>query len=141
MSNNTTNQILDVSGLLFSIRDIIAENIVSKGHNATGKAIKSLDVVIDGDDGYIEGVAYLPYIEKGSKPNIISYSKIHEWAKAKGIINGDDTQSRRISGAIAHSIIQKGTKAFQEGGIDVWTDEIDAFLDEHLNEFININIE
>lgn len=137
MSNK--EQIIDIEGLLNAIKDIIAENIVSKGHSASGNAIKSLEVKIDGDGGYVEGVFYMPYIEKGSKPKSIPYSKIHEWAKVKGIVKGDDTESRRISGAIAHSIIEKGTKAFQEGGIDVWSDEVDEFFNNNLNNYINID--
>lgn len=127
--------IFDVEALANDIKDTIAQTIEDTGHSASGRAIKSLESEVKGDDARVWGNFYIPYIEKGSNGRP-PYDVIHEWAKTKGIISGDDKESRRISGAITTYIYQHGTKAYQEGGIDVWSGAIQELLDNQLEKYL-----
>lgn len=127
------------SVVLQAMQDIVA--IVDAGmerdrRHASGRTKRETRAVVkvEGDTihGQVLTTPYFKYIEAGSGPGKRGtwfFHVIHKWARHKHIISGDTPADRRISGAIAHSIEQHGTKAWQEGGQDVFTSEVDARLD------------
>lgn len=128
---------IDYEAILNDIKDAIAESIESKGHSATGDGVDSLAVVMHEDYGAVVGNFYLKYLQTGTPPHNVPYDAIHEWAKSKGIISDDSKESRRISGAITTYIRQHGTKAYQNGGEDVWDSAVDKVL-ENIQKYIRI---
>lgn len=127
--------ILDLQSLLDDLKEVLVKSMEDSKHIASGKGVESLEVVINGDDGSVIGNFYLPYLQTGSngKP---PYDVIHEWAKSRGIINDDSAESRKISGAITYTIRKKGTRAFQNGGEDIWNKNVDTFLKDNLEKYI-----
>lgn len=39
---------------------------------------------------------------------------------------------------IARSIVSKGDITYQKGGEDVWNTNVSTYIDEHLEEFVNL---
>lgn len=129
-----------VSEAMSDIVAIVDDEMTAKHRHASGRTQRETRAVVTVDGDTIHGQVLVPpyfdRIERGNPPGPQGghfYAVIHRWAKDKGIISGDSISDRRISGAIAHHIIAYGTQAWQMGGEDVFTSEIDARL-ERLKE-------
>lgn len=126
---------LDYFNLINDIKDIIYTRLRDTGHVATGAGLDSLETKYETDYVAVIGNFYLNYLQKGTPPHNVPYQAIYDWVKSKGIAS-DDKESRQIAGAITHSIRAKGTKAYQAGGENIWSEEVKDLLDNHLNEYM-----
>lgn len=110
-----------VADSLKRIKKGVEENMASHKRNATGSTVSSLRIVLGASGGYLEGSKSLQYIERGRSAGKVPrnfYDIITEWVRAKGIASGDVKEVRKIGGAIAHSIMTKGTRLKQSGRVD-----------------------
>lgn len=122
----------------------IQERIISEGRSASGKSASSLAIEVDGMKGAILGSASLLSMERGRGPGKVPYGFfdiIKEWIKAKGIsvtpipskrestISPEERGLRSLAGAIAYTIMKKGTKLHRSGG---YNDIYDTALNEEL---------
>jgi len=118
-----------VESHLNAIKDGIAERMAQHGRNASGRTVRSMVVQASDTGGYLEGAGQFRYLEQGRGPGKVPKGFrdiIKEWIIAKGISyqdmipkNGTPDQGlARLSGAIAHSIMTKGTKLYRDHGYD-----------------------
>lgn len=118
-----------VESHLNAIKDGIAERMAQHGRNASGRTVRSMVVQASDTGGYLEGAGQFLYLEHGRGPGKVPkgfHEIIKEWIIAKGISyqdmipkNGTPDQGlARLSGAIAHSIMTKGTKLYRDHGYD-----------------------
>lgn len=119
------------------IVDAIGDDMRKKKRIATGNTLKSITTSVTTDNDVVRGVVmvpnHFPYVEAGSAPKPRGtwfYRVIHRWAKAKHIISGDTWRSKRISGAIARTIIESGTRAWQMGGEDVFSTDVRHIVED-----------
>lgn len=95
------------------------------GRNASGSTVRSMIVNTSDSGGTLEGSKSFMYLEYGRGPGKVPkgfYEIIKDWVIAKGISyqdmipkNGTPEQGlARLSGAIAHSIITKGTRLYRD---------------------------
>lgn len=142
--------LFDAESFAEDIKDIIANSIIDKGRSATGKAVKSLSVRTNGDEGfYICAVPYISKIQAGNPPNrgnrayfgkgrhvakpvVVLASRLREgWLQSRNL---DDS----LAFPIAQSIVSKGDLTYQKGGEDVWETNVSDFINENLDKYINI---
>lgn len=118
---------------LEAVKYKVEARISELGKNATGKTSASLQVQSFSDGGSLLGSSALLSMERGRGPGKVPKNfveTIKDWIKAKGI-NVPQIQSKRASslsayerglnslaGAIAHSIMKKGTRLYQKKGYD-----------------------
>ncbi len=122
----------------------IQERIVAEGRSASGSSASSLTVEVNGTKGVIIGSRSLLSMERGRGPGKVPYGFfdiIKEWIKAKGIsvtpkpskreaaISSEERGLRSLAGAIAYTIMKKGTKLHRKGG---YNDIYDTALNEEL---------
>ena len=126
------------------LKERIIANMQAQGAVASGKTIRSLQVVTDGDSVALISAQQMPFwtLEKGRAGGAIPRGFadiIYEWMKVKGV-HGDpipyltDRQhkytaqergDRSLAWVISKSIKRKGTKLFQQGGRDtIYSQEI-----------------
>lgn len=125
--NDCTNLVRET---LEDVRKQIAENIVGRGLNATGKTIASMTIELRGiTEGTLYGRKYFDSLEKGVKPNKrnhVSYNfhdAIEKWLIAKGLTHLN-------AWSVAWNIDQHGTRTFREGGRkDIYTPAIENAID------------
>lgn len=114
-----------VSSHLNAIKDGIALRMEQMGRNASGSTVRSMVVNTSDSGGTLEGSKSFMYLEHGRGPGKVPkgfYEIIKDWVIAKGISyqdmipkNGTPEQGlARLSGAIAHSIITKGTRLYRD---------------------------
>lgn len=114
-----------VSSHLNAIKDGIALRMEQMGRNASGSTVRSMVVNTSDSGGTLEGSKSFMYLEHGRGPGKVPkgfYEIIKDWVVAKGISyqdmipkNGTPEQGlARLSGAIAHSIITKGTRLYRD---------------------------
>lgn len=114
-----------VSSHLNAIKDGIALRMEQMGRNASGSTVRSMVVNTSDSGGMLEGSKSFMYLEHGRGPGKVPkgfYEIIKDWVIAKGISyqdmipkNGTPEQGlARLSGAIAHSIITKGTRLYRD---------------------------
>lgn len=120
----------------------IAGDMRAKGRVASGRTIRETTTDItetaEGLSGKVLVPSWFQFVESGSGPGRRGtwfYRIIHQWAKDKHIIGDDTPKSRRISGAIAHSIITDGTKAYRIGGEDVFNTDVERIVDKYSEVF------
>lgn len=137
---------------LEAVKTGIAQQMAQQGRNASGKSVASLEVKTDDNGGYLEGSGSFLAMEHGRGPGSVPkdfVSIIRDWIVAKGISyqslipkkNGTPEQGlRRLSGAIAYSIMKKGTKLYRNKGYNdiydsVLNEELEKLADEALGVF------
>lgn len=114
-----------VSSHLNAIKDGIALHMEQMGRNASGSTVRSMVINTNDSGGTLEGSKSFIYLEHGRGPGKVPkgfYEIIKDWVIAKGISyqdmipkNGTPEQGlARLSGAIAHSIITKGTRLYRD---------------------------
>lgn len=131
------------------VKTKIQERIISEGRSASGKSAASLTVEVNGMKGAILGSASLLSMEHGRGPGKVPYGFfdiIKEWIKAKGIsvtpipskrastISPEERGLRSLAGAIAYTIMKKGTKLHRSRG---YNDIYDTALNEELEALGN----
>ena len=126
---------------LNAIKDGIAARMTQYGRNASGHTVQSLLVRATDMGGTLEGDNAILYLEHGRGPGKIPmgfYDTIRSWVIAKGISyqqmapkNGTPEQGlARLSGAIAHSIMTKGTKLYRDKGYnDIYSELMEKELE------------
>jgi hypothetical protein len=152
---NNPNQLsaiplFDADAFMEGVKDVIAQSIIDAGRSATGKAVKSLSVEkIDDERFAIMAVPYLDNIQKGNAPSNNRRSRMgkSKWLTAPEFALADRLkqgwlQSRNLpiesAIPIARSIVSKGDITYQKGGEDVWNTNVSTYIDEHLEEFVNL---
>lgn len=125
---------------LEEVKQRVIEQMDANKRNASGRSIASLNIVTSPEGGYIEGAKSFLVMERGRKPgkgpkgfvNII-----REWILAKGISydhlipkNGNrECGLRRLSGAIAYSILKHGTRLHRDQAYnDIYSSAVDDVL-------------
>ena len=127
---------------LQAVKEGIAQRMASTNRNATGKSVASLSVIVKGNEGYLEGAQSFLSMERGRGPGKVPHdfvSIIRQWILAKGISyqnmipkNGNAEQGlRRLSGAIAYSIMKRGTSLHRSQG---YNDIYATLLQEELKK-------
>lgn len=109
---------------LEAIRKGIIARMSALGRNASGRSVASLGVVTTADGGYLEGSSSFLVMESGRKGGKVPYdfrSIIAEWTKAKGLSyqslgSTPEKGLAKLSGAIAYSIMKKGTRLYRDNG-------------------------
>lgn len=133
-----------VSSHLNAIKDGIALRMEQMGRNASGSTVRSMVVNTSDSGGTLEGSKSFMYLEHGRGPGKVPkgfYEIIKDWVIAKGISyqdmipkNGTPEQGlARLSGAIAHSIITKGTRLYRDNEYN----DIYSSLIEHEVELLS----
>lgn len=127
---------------LDTVRTGIIQRMTQQGRMASGKSASSLAVSATDTGGYLEGSSSFLVMEHGRGPGKVPKdfnSIIREWIIAKGISYQDlipksgtpEQGLTRLSGAIVHSILSKGTKLYREHG---YNDIFDTVLNEELEK-------
>lgn len=138
-----------IKDTLETVKTRIQERIISEGRSASGKTAASLTVMTNGAKGAVLGSSSLLSIERGRHPGKVPYGFfgiIKEWIKAKGIpvtpiqakrksnISPEERGLNSLAGAIAYTIMKKGTKLHREKG---YNDIYDTVLEEELETLGN----
>lgn len=124
------------------IVQIITVQMYAHDRVATGKTVQSITTEVKSEGDTVTAKVFVPPyfadIERGSPPGGRNFTKfqrqITEWAKARNIISGDDDESRKIVGRIAHKIISEGTILWRQGGENVFSDEVNERLERFERE-------
>ncbi len=131
-----------VASHLEAIKTGIAERMSQYGRNASGRSVASLVVETTDEGGSLEGSSSFLVMERGRGPGEVPAdftSIIRDWIVAKGISyrdlvpeNGTPQQGlARLSGAIAYSIMKKGTKLYRDHRYNsIYSDLIDKELEQ-----------
>lgn len=125
---------------LETLKQRIIANMYAANAVATGKTIKSMNVVV-ADRGRIEGTLYgrkfFGAVETGRRPTLPGtppskptlYEAILAWCKARGIRGKDRKATRGIAWAITTTIHKRGTMLFRQGGrASIYSSEIPRTL-------------
>lgn len=130
-----------VTSHLNAIKDGIASRMAQQNRIASGRTLQSLVIKATDTGGSLEGSSTFKYLENGRGPGKIPmgfYDIIKDWIVAKGISyqqmapkNGTPEQGlTRLSGAIAHTIMTKGTKLYRDHGYnDIYSELMEKELD------------
>lgn len=130
------------------LKERIIANMQAQGAVASGKTIRSLQVVAEGDSIALISAQQMPFgtLETGRRGGAVPsnfVSIIMQWLQDKGIKAAPIPYKRQpserwqpkyteaergqmsLAGAIAHTIRKSGTKLFREGGRDtIYSQEI-----------------
>lgn len=121
---------------LEQLKGRIIANMRAAGEVASGRTIRSLQVISDENSAALISAQQMPFstLETGRKPGRVPYrfsSIIYQWMQDKGIhgtIRGNATQERAdrsMAYAISRTIAQRGTSLFRQGGrSDIYSREI-----------------
>lgn len=135
-----------VESHLNAIKDGITVRMAQHGRNASGRTVRSMVVNVTETGGFLEGAGNFLYLEQGRGPGKVPkgfYDIIKDWVRAKGISyqdmipkNGTPEQGlARLSGAIAHSIMTKGTKLYRDHGYnDIYSELMEKETELLANE-------
>jgi len=127
---------------LTAMKTKIAERMVANGRNASGHSVASLTVEVEDDHGILWGSKSFLVMEKGRRPGAVPmgfHEIIYNWAKAKGISakakagqkQTPDKALRSFAGAVAYTIMKKGTKLYRN---KQYNDIFSTVLNEELEE-------
>lgn len=135
---------------LENVKKRIQEQIVGSGRSASGKTAASMRVEVEETKGSILANEAMSYMERGRGAGRVPkgfVGIIKAWIKAKGIsvtpipskresaISPEERGLNSLAGAIAYTIMKKGTKLHRERGYnDIYTTAIDAELAEMSKE-------
>ncbi len=129
----------------------IAERMATEGRNASGRSVASLAVEVDGDRGILWGSKSFLVMEMGRRPGAVPmgfHEIIYNWAKAKGISakakagqkQTPDKALRSFAGAVAYTIMKKGTKLYRDKQYnDIFSTVLNDEL-EKMGEDLAINL-
>lgn len=139
----------------------IRRNLADTGTNASGRTSASLEIVMKSDGGAILGRHYFQGVEQGRPPGPVPMNFveiIRQWMADKGITapaiqykrqpserwqpkyTPEERGAMAMAGAIAHTIKERGTLLFREGGrTDIYTDVLDRRLAE-MGEKLSLKI-
>lgn len=101
---------------------------------ATGKTIDSVEYIVEEGGNYdsliIFGREYINLIEAGRRPTSKGPSPemikdLTEYAQARGM-----DKPKNAAWAIAVTINKKGDTTFRRGGRDVWSEDLEKFVEE-----------
>jgi len=136
---------------LMAIKANIAERMAANGRNASGHSVASLIVEVDGNHGILWGAKSFLVMEKGRRPGAVPmgfHEIIYNWAKAKGISANvkagqkqtPDKALRSFAGAVAYTIMKKGTKLYRNKQYnDIFSTVLNDEL-EKMSEDLAINL-
>jgi len=136
---------------LTAMKAKIAERMAANGRNASGHSVASLTVEVDGDRGILWGSKSFLVMEKGRRPGAVPmgfHEIIYNWAKAKGISakakagqkQTPDKALRSFAGAVAYTIMKKGTKLYRNKQYnDIFSTVLNEEL-EKMGEELAINL-
>ncbi len=127
---------------LEELKASVIQQMSAQRRNASGKSVASLEVKVDDNGGCLEGASSFLYMEHGRSPGRVPKdftSIIKDWILAKGISYqnlipkyGTSEQGlKRLSGAIAFSIMKKGTRLYRNKG---YNDIYESALSEELKK-------
>lgn len=131
---------------LETVRTGIVQRMQQRGRMASGKSAASLAITVSEAGGYLEGSKSFLSMERGRGPGKVPKnftSIIKDWIIAKGISyqglipkNGNQEQgAMRLAGAIAHTIITKGTRLYRDNGSnDIYTELLNEEVTKMANE-------
>lgn len=133
----TTDINVILTACLQNIKKRVEERMKQSGHWASGNTAKSLRVEVKVlGHGVLYGSDALPTLERGRKPGRVPKGFadiIYDWAKAKRINpkggKSGEKGLRSFAGAVAHSIMKKGTKLYRDKRYD---DIYDTVFDEEV---------
>ena len=135
---------------LENIKKQIAQQMSSNNRNATGRSVSSMTVEVSGNHGILWGSKSFVAMEKGRGPGKVPYGFfdiIYDWAKAKRITpkttnknQAPDGALRSFAGAVAYTIMNKGTVLFRQGKFnDIYTTAINKELEVLSNEILLVS--
>lgn len=130
---------------LTNIKDRIAERMAVNQRNASGRSVASLKVEVGDGHAVLWGAKSFLAMERGRGPGAIPMGFVEiimAWAKAKGISakakSGQkmtqESAMRSFAGAVAYSIMKKGTKLHRTKQYD---DIFTTVLNEELEKMSN----
>lgn len=117
----------------------IEANIISTGSNASGRTIRSMEVITEDDYAALVGRKFFGTLETGRRAGLIPYGFsgiIYQWMIDKGVhatpyrykdgrMEKQEHADRGMASAIAWKIAREGSKLHREGGrADVYSQEI-----------------
>lgn len=143
--------LFDAEDMMNDIKDLVIHNIIEKGRSATGRTIDKLKVIKISDDEFqILTPYYLKYLETGRPPSkakgrqpigkgklvakpvtVLAYRLQDGWLQARGL-------PLESAFPIAQSIMSKGDRTFRNGGEDVWTSDLNAFIANNMDQYLNV---
>lgn len=110
---------------LNALKQRVIQNHLSAGQKASGRTIKSLEVIVDEKSGTLYGRKFIGTLETGRNPGRVPKGFrliIEQWAKDKGI-TVDNPKS--FAYFVAKKIATEGTKLHRSGGRDdIYSNEI-----------------
>ena len=129
----------------------IEEKIVSSGAKASGRTAASLKVTVSGNEGTLWGASHFRQMERGRGPGPVPsgfYAIIEQWVRDKGIsADGyapkgrdaskmtSDQKVRSLAGAIAYTIMKRGTVLYRSGTPrDIYTEALNESLERLAND-------
>lgn len=125
-----------VADELEQLKNRVISNMRSAGEVASGRTIRSLQVISDSEGAALISAQDMPFgvLETGRRGGKVPYrfsQIIYDWMQAKGVhgtIRGNMTQEkadRSMAYAISRNIAQHGTSLFRRGGrSDIYSNEI-----------------
>ena len=128
------------------LKTAIEEKIASSGAKASGATARSLKVTVSGNEGTLWGSKHLQQLEHGRGPGKVPagfFGIIEQWVRDKGIsADGyspkgrdaskmtSDQKVRSLSGAIAYTIMTRGTVLYRSGTPrDIYTEALNESLE------------
>lgn len=139
---------------MVAVKTKVQMRMAEQRRNATGRSSASLAVQISGDTASLFGSSSFKSMERGRAGGKVPRNFtdiIKEWIKAKGIavkpiqskrpskMSAQERGLNSMAGAIAHTIMKKGTKLHRNHGYnDIYTTAIREELELMKNEIGNI---
>jgi hypothetical protein len=121
---------------LNTLKSDIKDRHIKEGQRVTGKTIGTLRTETQDMSGQLLGAEYIGVLEKGRKGGKVPSDfkkKLVEWAKAKGITFGSQTELNRFAYFLSKRIQKEGTLTNKHNK-DIFTTPIDEFTKRLLKE-------
>lgn len=143
---------------LDNVKSKIAKAMAEQNRNASGRSVGSLSVQVNGNVGALYGSKSFLVMERGKKPGKIPFGFvgiIKQWIVDKGIAfapipsktnkakySPEERGLNSLAGAIAYTIMRKGTRLFRDNGYnDIFTTAVKEELEALSNEVIILQSE
>lgn len=136
---------------LENVKVKIQERMSQSGRNASGRSSASLTVEADNTHGILWGGSQFLVMERGRAAGPVPkgfFEIIYDWAKAKGLASkvrprferqSQDSALRSFAGAVAYTIMKKGTKLYRDKGYnDIFTTAVNEELEVLSDELIAV---
>ena len=135
---------------LNALKKAIEEKMAAQRTSASGKTLASLQVSVSDSEGTLFGASHFRQLERGRGPGKVPQNFtaiISEWIKAKGVNYSSYTPKGRngakmtseqhlqsLSGAIAYTIMKRGTVLYRSGTPrDIYTEEVNNAVERIRN--------